>query len=182
MPSERQPVRFGIFEVNLETGEVRRAGVKVHIQEQPFQGLAALLEKPGEIVTKEELQERIWKDDTFVDFDRSLATAINKVRQALGDSATRPRFIETVPKRGYRFVGLGAAPHTADNDPPQSPTRSLRWVLLAAGALAVAALVLWSAGDENDSSGLNFSAPRPFTTDIGYEVSPSFSPDGKQIV
>ena len=108
MPSDRQPFRFGIFEVNLATGDLRRNGAKVKLQEQPFQVLAAMLEKPGEIVTKEELQERIWKDDTFVDFDRSLATAINKVRQALGDSATRPRFIETVPKRGYRFVGLGA--------------------------------------------------------------------------
>lgn len=84
MPSDRQPVRFGVFEVNLGTGEMRRAGVKVRLQEQPFQVLAALLEKPGEIVTKEELQERIWKDDTYVDFDRSLATAINKVRRALG--------------------------------------------------------------------------------------------------
>ena len=108
VPSDRQPLRFGTFEVNLDTGDLRRNGAKVRLQEQPFQVLAALLEKPGEIVTKEELQERIWKDDTFVDFDRSLATAINKVRQALGDSATRPRFIETVPKRGYRFVGLGA--------------------------------------------------------------------------
>ena len=116
MPSGKQPIRFGIFEVNLETGEVHRNGTKVRLQEQPFQVLAALLEKPGAIVTKEELQERIWKDDTFVDFDRSLATAINKVRQALGDSATRPRFIETVSKRGYRFIGLAGHPGTVLGD------------------------------------------------------------------
>lgn len=136
---ERQPIRFGIFEVNLETGEVRRSGVKVRMQEQPFQVLAALLEKPGEIVTKEELQERIWKDDTYVDFDRSLATAINKVRQALGDSAVRPRFIETVAKRGYRFLGgigeIGAAAELPRNNDP------LR-IRLLAGALGVSLLAL----------------------------------------
>jgi len=99
VPHDRQPVRFGIFEVNLDTGEVRRAGVKVRLQEQPFQVLAALLEKPGEIVAKEELQERIWKDDTYVDFDRSLATAINKVRQALGDSAPMSRMNPVAMRR-----------------------------------------------------------------------------------
>ena len=98
-------IRFGVFEVDLAAGELRRNGVRVKLQEQPFQVLATLLEKPGGIVTKEGLQERIWKEDTFVDFDRSLATAVNKIRQALGDSATRPRFIETVPRRGYRFLG-----------------------------------------------------------------------------
>ena len=76
--------------------------------------LASLLEKPGEIVTKEELQDRVWKDNTFIDFDRSLATAIKKVRQALGDSATRPQYIETVAKRGYRFICLPSA-SGADN-------------------------------------------------------------------
>ena len=143
MPSEREPVRFGIFEVNLDTGEVRRAGVKVKLQEQPFQVLAALLEKPGEVVTKEELQERIWKDDTFVDFDRSLATAINKVRQALGDSAVRPRFVETVAKRGYRFIGvntdLGAAPSASVQAPPPDRLR-VRLLSLALG-LALLALL-----------------------------------------
>ena len=114
VPSSKQPIRFGIFEVNLETGEIRRGGVRVRIQEQPFQVLTALLEKPGEIVTKEELQNRIWKDDTFVDFDRSLATAINKVRQVLGDSATRPQYIETVARRGYRFIGLTGHAGPAD--------------------------------------------------------------------
>ncbi len=98
-------MRFGIFEADLVARELRRGGLRVKLQDQPFEVLAALLEKPGEIVTKEELQKRIWNGDTFVDFDRSLATAVNKVRQALGDSATRPRFIETVPKRGYRFIG-----------------------------------------------------------------------------
>ena len=108
MPGDDRIRRFGVFEVDLAAGELRRNGVRVKLQDQPFQVLAALLEKPGEVVTKEELQERIWRDDTFVDFDRSLATAVNKVRQALGDSATNSRFVETVPKRGYRFLDAAA--------------------------------------------------------------------------
>ena len=143
MPSGRDPIRFGLFEVNLETGDIRRDGTKVRLQEQPFQVLAALLEKRGEIVTKEELQDRIWKDDTFVDFDRSLATAINKVRQALGDSATRPQYIETVAKRGYRFIGLmpqaspGADPDARTLAPSKVtvPRRKLLALQLLAAAL-----------------------------------------------
>ena len=104
MPRRGGPIRFGVFELDLAAAELRRNGARVKLQEQPFQVLAALLERPREIVTKQELQERIWKDDTFVDFDRSLATAVNKVRQALGDSATNSRFVETVPRRGYRFI------------------------------------------------------------------------------
>lgn len=177
-------MRFGIFEVNLETGEVRRAGVKVRLQEQPFQVLAALLEKPGEIVTKEDLQERIWKDDTYVDFDRSLATAINKVRQALEDSATRPRFIETVPKRGYRFIGLTGIVGDGQSQgagPPTAPvSKRVVWALLGAAAVTAAVLLVQSVLDQSER--FTFSAPRPLTTDIGYEVSPSFSPDGNQIV
>ncbi len=119
-------VRFGVFEADLAAGELRRSGVKVRLQEQPFQVLAALLEKPGEVITKEELQERIWKEDTFVDFDRSLATAVNKIRQALGDSATRPRFVETLPKHGYRFVGHAGG--SAGGEVAESDGESGEWV------------------------------------------------------
>ena len=96
-------VRFGTFEVDLPAGELRKSGMKLKLTGQPFQVLTILLERPGEVVTREELQKRLWPD-TFVDVDHSLNTAINKIREALGDSAESPRFVETLPRRGYRFV------------------------------------------------------------------------------
>src|SRR2546427_10787677 len=100
----RGAVRFGVFEVDLRAGELRKRGVKVRLQEQPFQILAMLLERPGETVTREELRNRLWTADTFVDFDHGLNKAVNRIRDALGDSATSPRFVETVARRGYRFL------------------------------------------------------------------------------
>src|SRR6202051_1863036 len=97
-------VRFGDFEVDLRSGELRKAGVKLKFGGQPFQVLTILLEQPGDVVTREELQKRLWPD-TFVDVDHNLNTAINKIRDVLGDSAESPRFVETLPRRGYRFIG-----------------------------------------------------------------------------
>jgi TolB-like protein len=102
--SHTRPLRFGSFELDLRAGELRKEGVKVKIQEQPVQILAMLLENPGQLVTREELRKRLWPSDTFVDFDHSLNKAINKLREALGDSADDPRFIETLARRGYRFL------------------------------------------------------------------------------
>jgi len=98
-------VRFDVFEADLRSGELRKNNRKIKLQQRPFQLLAALLEQPGEVVTREELRKRLWSSDTFVDFDHSINTAIKKVRHALGDDADRPRFVETLPQRGYRFVG-----------------------------------------------------------------------------
>jgi len=98
-------MRFGVFEADLSTGELRKNGVKVRLQEQPFQILTFLLARPGELVTRQDLRDKLWSNDTFVDFDHSLNTAINKLREALGDSASSPRFVETVARRGYRFLG-----------------------------------------------------------------------------
>jgi len=97
-------VRFGVFEADLVSGELRKNGVRVRLQEQPFQVLAALLENAGEMVTREDLRQRLWPSDTFVDFDHSLNTAVNKLREALGDTASNPRFVQTVARRGYRFI------------------------------------------------------------------------------
>jgi DNA-binding winged helix-turn-helix (wHTH) protein/Tol biopolymer transport system component len=97
-------VRFGTFEANFRSGELRRNGIRVRLQEQPLQVLNLLLEKPGEVVTREELQARLWPADTFVDFDHSLNTAIKRLRDALGDSAENPHFVETLARRGYRFI------------------------------------------------------------------------------
>jgi DNA-binding winged helix-turn-helix (wHTH) protein len=106
--------RFGVFELDLSAGELRKSGVKLRLQEQPFQVLALLLERAGEVVTREELQQKLWTADTFVDFDHSLNTAINKVREALGDSASSPRYVETVARRGYRFIAPLQSPVQTD--------------------------------------------------------------------
>ena len=106
-------VRFGTFEVDLPAGELRKSGVKLKLTGQPFQVLAILLERPGEVVTREELQKRLWPD-TFVDVDHNLNTAINKIREVLGDSAESPRFVETLPRRGYRFIAPVEGAQTTD--------------------------------------------------------------------
>ena len=98
------PIRFGIFELDLRAGELRKNGLRVRLQEQPFQVLAMLVERPGEVVGREELQKKLWPADTFVDFDHGLNKVINKIREALGDSAESPRFVQTVARRGYRFL------------------------------------------------------------------------------
>jgi len=103
-PDNGKRVRFGPYEADLAAGELLKAGRRVRLQEQPFQVLAALLERPGELVTRDDLRQRLWPDATFVDFDQGLNTAINKLRDALGDSAANPRFVETLPRRGYRFT------------------------------------------------------------------------------
>jgi DNA-binding winged helix-turn-helix (wHTH) protein/TolB-like protein len=102
--SERDNFSFGDFEVDLPLGELRRGGSRVPLQEQPFQVLAVLLQRPGELVRREELRRQVWPEDTFVEFDHALNTAVKKIRIALGDCADSPRYIETIPKRGYRFI------------------------------------------------------------------------------
>src|ERR1700731_319497 len=102
--SAARSFRFSAFEADLRAGELRKNGVKVKLQDQPFQILAILLENPGELVSREDLRQRLWASDTFVDFDHSLNSAVKKLRQALSDDADTPRFVETVPRRGYRFI------------------------------------------------------------------------------
>src|SRR5437667_11130146 len=97
-------VRFGAYEVSLQSGEVRKAGLRIRVQQQPMKLLEILLERPGEVVTREELRSRVWADESFGDFDQAVNIAIAKLRSALGDSADNPRYIETLPKRGYRFI------------------------------------------------------------------------------
>src|SRR5208282_5227458 len=117
-------VRFDVYEVDLRSEELYKAGRKIKLQVQPFHILVMLLEQPGEVLTREELRNRLWPADTFVDFDHSLNTAIKKLRQALGDDKKKPRFVETLPKRGYRFIGTvrqPAAPRTATGATPAAP-------------------------------------------------------------
>src|SRR5271166_1198233 len=145
--------RFGVFEVDLREGELRKSGLRVKLQEQPFQLLVTLLERPGEMVSREELQRRLWPADTFVDFDHSLNNAIKKLREALGDQAENPRFIETLHRRGYRFIapmdgnGTSAASASVESalikkaGAEPRPTRGSR-VGIALGLGAFAAILL----------------------------------------
>jgi DNA-binding winged helix-turn-helix (wHTH) protein len=110
-------IRFATYEVHPRSGEIRKGGTKLRLSEQPFQLLLALLERPGEVLTREELQKRLWPD-TFVDVDGSLNAAVNKIREVLGDSAENPRFVETVPRRGYRFIAPVTGTRTREVNAP----------------------------------------------------------------
>ncbi len=114
-------IRFGPFTADLDSGELLREGVKHRLQSQPFRVLTLLLMRPGEVVARDEIRENLWPADTFVDFDHSLGTAINKIRAALKDSAEEPQFIETLPKRGYRFIGKI---ETSIDPPAEQPVSS----------------------------------------------------------
>ena len=103
----RRPLRFSSFGLDLQSGELRKAGVLVRLQEQSLKVLTELLERPGDLVTRERLRQRLWPNGTFVDFEHGLNAVINRLREVLGDSADSPRFIQTVPRRGYRFLACG---------------------------------------------------------------------------
>jgi TolB-like protein len=131
-------LRFGVFELDVVSGELRKQGLRVRLPDQPLQILLSLLERPGETVTRDALRQRLWPDDTFVDFDAGLNTAIKKLRDALGDPAENPRFIETVPRRGYRF--LGHVEESADR-----PPEGVRWVWSATAAAGImVTLLVWT--------------------------------------
>jgi len=116
-------IRFGLFEVDLRAGELRKSGVKIKLQQQPFQILVILLQHRGEIVTREELRQQLWPADTFVDFDHSLNAAIKRLRDALGESAESPIYIETLARRGYRFNAPAESIPARDSAPPSSRRR-----------------------------------------------------------
>jgi Tol biopolymer transport system component/DNA-binding winged helix-turn-helix (wHTH) protein len=152
-PSAPTPrvVRFGVFELDLDCRELRKSGVKIKLQEQPFLILAVLLERPGTIVTREELHKKLWPEDTFVDFDLNLNSAVKKLRQALNDDSENPRFVETLYRRGYRFIapvnGIDSAeqiqvpksqPQLAGVDRAQVPSRSKTIFILTGAAVALA--------------------------------------------
>jgi len=125
---DEQVVRFGVFELDLSAGELRKNGVKLRLQEQPFQVLAMLLQRHGEVVTREDLRQKLWPADTFVDFDHGLNTAVNKLRESLGDSASRPQYIETLARRGYRFIAplrSTDAPHAGAAASSKEPRETL---------------------------------------------------------
>src|SRR5690349_14349083 len=148
-------MRFGPFVADLETGELRKDGLKLALQVQPFQVLAILLKNSGGLVTREQLQSHVWPKDTFVDFDHALNTAITKIRLALGDDAEHPKYIETLPRRGYRFIGA-VEKITAEQTDLRPSVKKRKRLLIGAGSLAAAmilgsAIALWR-GYQNDST------------------------------
>jgi eukaryotic-like serine/threonine-protein kinase len=149
-PARSHLVRFGAFEVDLRSGELRRSGVRLPLQEQPFRVLARLIGHPGEVVTREELREELWPADTHVDFEQGLNAAVRRLRETLGDSAETPRFIETMPRRGYRFVAPVQGTPT-DLQQPRQPAFRRRHVggpitLVGALVAAISVSVLWIGG------------------------------------
>lgn len=135
-PSPQPAVRFGSFEVNPRTGELRKQGLHIKLHEKPLQVLLALLEHPGEVVTRKELQERLWPGDTFVEFENGLNNAISRLREALGDTAESPRFIETVPRRGYRFL-----PEVSQSLPASRAANFRPWLIVFGSVLGVSLII-----------------------------------------
>jgi len=190
MPPERtqtSPIfRFSIFEVNLQTGELLRKGQKIKLQDQPFQLLAALLERPGEVVTREELRRKLWPADTFVDFDHSLNAAIKRLRDALGESAERPIFIETMARRGYRFVAnveVPAPPLSSRPTPWQRLFTRRTAVLGAIAACALAVSFVYYSRSSSLKARRPAAAPEliPVVANVGEKYTPSLSSDGQHL-
>ena len=180
--SSSRIIRFSTFEVNLQTGELRRRGQRVRLQEQPFQVLAALLERPGEVVTREELRSKLWPADTFVDFDHSLNAAIRRLRDALGESAETPIFVETVARRGYRFIGNVEIPTEAPSArlrPWQRLSTTKKAVLSGLTACALALSFLYYS--HSLRSRTVQPAVTPAVTNAGEKYTPRLSPDGQRL-
>ena len=198
LQAERQGrlAKFGAFELDRHTGELRKHGIRIRLQTKPFQILLALLETPGEFVTREDLQRRLWPSDTFVDFESGLNTAANRLRLSLGDSADSPRYIETVPRSGYRFIApvqeiepntetqAGAeqpAAAAADTSAPAPPARDMKpWLIGLAAACGVLLIALILQFDRNRPT------PEPVVKQItfrrGTVFSARFAPDGESVI
>ena len=187
--SSAQIVRFGLFEADLKTGELRRGGVKVPLQGQPFQVCAILLSRSGELVTREELRKQVWPEDTFVDFDHALNTAITKIRLALGDEADNPRFVETLPRRGYRFIAPVRQAEVARARSECSRKRAYRQSTRKRGGYSLGPRCspcspeLGSGGFARNRAEATLPPLEvvPIAALPGFESDPAFSPDGNQV-
>lgn len=185
-------LRFATFEVDLERVELRKNGLKIRLQDQPFQVLAILLKYPGKVVTREELRDSVWPQDTFVDFDHALNTAVKKIRSALGDDADNPRFLETVPRRGYRFIApilptrasepiRVAALVSRSSVAPENPYRLFAIVGVLAVVLAVLGLA-WKVVPWHSSAQYEPPEFERLTFDFSSVDKARFTPDGASAV
>lgn len=203
-PRTSDILRFENFEVDLRAGKLRKQGKRVKLQEQPFQVLSILLQRPNDVVSREELRSQIWQQDTFVDFDNSLNTAINKLRDALGDSAVTPRFIETLPRRGYRFLATVAVDGTSllpvapalDSRATRQPESTARTktfftsdVRFGGAVLAIVVVasvatgwLLWRHASQSKSSQTSITVQHLTTNATeNWIVTSAISPDGKYL-
>ncbi|MGC2660427.1 MAG: winged helix-turn-helix domain-containing protein, partial [Bryobacteraceae bacterium] len=190
--TEQQPAfQFGVFELNPRTRELRKHGVKLKLQDQPLLMLILLLERPGEIITREEIQKRLWPENTYVDFDNAINSAVRKLRDALGDEPANPRFIETLARRGYRFIAPVSRTVAADHRQAIStiakeqieaavPKGHFRWAVPAVVAAVVLAGIglVWVVRDRGHQAP---AAPVPLTSYPGFQLFPSFSPEGTRV-
>lgn len=197
-------IRFGVYELDVQTGVLRKNGMRIRCQDQPLQVLAALLERPGELISREELRRRVWPQDTFVDFDHALNTAIKKIRAALNDDADSPRYIETIPRRGYRFIGPveprlpqnGSTPAAAvvaangngatpEATPSAAPVpRYQYWPLLLGATVVVlllAFLLLWRRGVWRSVDSSSHPQFERLTIDTPHIGGARFTPDGMSV-
>lgn len=189
MDQQRAPFRFGVFEFDPHSGELRKHGIRLKLQDQPLQVLTLLLERAGQVVTREEIQKRLWPENTYVDFDHAINSTVRKLRDAIGDSAENPRFIETLARRGYRFIApvTGNTPLKTPPAPVQPKTipRKARfhWAILAAVLVALALMAVIHYRGANRTRGItdNPAAEVPLTSYPGFQRFPSFSPEGTRV-
>jgi DNA-binding winged helix-turn-helix (wHTH) protein/Tol biopolymer transport system component len=171
-------ISFGPFEANLHTQELRKHGVRLRLPGQSFQILEMLLKRPGELVTREELQQALWPSDTHVDFERGVNAAVNRLRDVMGDSADTPHLIETLPRRGYRFIGSIDVPPKPD----PGPVKFMAWILAAAAVVCLLVLGFFYSKTRHTTKVEENIQPVPLTAYPGFESFPAFSPDGSQVV
>jgi Tol biopolymer transport system component/DNA-binding winged helix-turn-helix (wHTH) protein len=182
----KDPLRFGVFEIDPSARELRKHGVRIKLQDQPFAVLLILLEKPGQLVTKEELQQRLWPVDTFVEFDKGIYNAMKRLRETLGDQAETPRYIETIPKRGYRFIGNVDAPIFRTQPTAKGSFGNLPAKTWWASAGVILLILLCGLGTWRYTRVRSAGAMRPMEVVPlvgldGAQSRPAFSPDGNQI-
>ncbi|MCP5114163.1 MAG: hypothetical protein GY953_25310, partial [bacterium] len=178
-PRPQSVARFGTFEVDLQRGELRKNGLKLKLRDQPFRVLAALVQRPGEVVTREQLKDALWSKDTFVDFDSGLNAAVARLRDVLRDSAVSPRYIATVPRQGYRFV----APVERVSVPApalQLGRRRLAWAAAAVAVAVIGGTAVWLLRSPRERPEALLT-PVPLTSYPGEEWAPAFSPDGSEV-
>ena len=203
-PVPRNPVRFGVFELDPHTGVLRKYGVRIKLQDQPFAVLLMLLEKPGQLVTREELQQRLWPADTFVEFDKGIYNALKRLRETLSDEADTPRYIETIPKRGYRFLAEVQKIGTNDQPSPKTvptstnlgqPTneslvetvngyrhgKRMRASVAATLLALLSGVGIWRFSRSSSEAALPPIELMPLAGLPNFESAPTFSPDGNQV-
>jgi Tol biopolymer transport system component/DNA-binding winged helix-turn-helix (wHTH) protein len=179
LDQRRRAFQFGVFELDPQAGELRKHGIRIKLQDQPLGVLILLLERAGQVVTREEIQKRLWPENTYVDFDHSINNTVRRLRDAIGDSAENPRFIETLAKRGYRFI----APVTGTGVSGISKKPRLRWIIpgAALAALAATAVIYERRTPPPRAVTGTPAAEVPLTSYPGFQRFPSFSPEGTRV-